>query len=87
MQSVQPEHINFSVSTESALAWLQTHWGQASTLLLAWLKSDIPWVIAHNAASMASPKRLELGFTEEKSPTTAMLLTWLVAKAPQLQLL
>ncbi len=87
MHSVQPDHIDIRIKSESALAWVQTHWGQASSLKLAWVKSDIPWVMAHNAASVTSLKCLELYLKEERSPTTAMLLTWLLAQAPQLQLL
>ncbi|CAL8464324.1 g3859 [Coccomyxa elongata] len=87
MHSVQPEHIDIKVESESALAWVQTHWGQATRLKLTWLTRDIPWVMAHNAASVTSLKRLELRLLQERSPTTAMLLTWLLAQAPQLQLL
>ncbi|CAL8464303.1 g3838 [Coccomyxa elongata] len=50
MHSVHPEQIGRIVKSESALAWVQTHWGQ------------------------------------ERSPTV-MLLVWLLAQAPQLQLL
>ncbi len=87
MHSVQPEQIGINVESESALAWVQTHWGQASNLRLRWLRRDIPWVMAHNAASVTALKRLELILLQEGSPTTVMLLTWLLAQAPQLQLL
>ncbi|BDA49802.1 hypothetical protein COCOBI_14-4220 [Coccomyxa sp. Obi] len=87
MHSVQPEQISIGVRSESALAWVQTHWGQASSLRLVWLTRDIPWVMAHNAASVTSLERLELRLLQERSPTTAMLLTWLLAQASQLQLL
>ncbi|BDA49827.1 hypothetical protein COCOBI_14-4470 [Coccomyxa sp. Obi] len=65
----------------------QTHWGQASKMILTWFKKDMPWVMAHNAASVTSLKRLELNLVVEKSPTTVVLLSWLLAQAPQLQLL
>ncbi|BDA49803.1 hypothetical protein COCOBI_14-4230 [Coccomyxa sp. Obi] len=87
MHSVQPEHIDIQVASESALAWVQTHWGQASRLQLTWDRRDVPWVMAHNAASLTSLKRLEVSLLEERMPTTAMLLTWLLAQAPQLELL
>ena len=87
MHSVQPERITISVGSESALAWVQTHWGQTSTLKLNWQQEDIPWVMAPNAASLTSLKRLELTLLGEESPNTAIVLTWLLAHAPQLQLL
>ena len=87
MHSVQPEQISMGVRSGSALAWVQTHWGQASTLELNWWRNDFPWVMAHNAASLTSLKHLELRLLQERNPATAMLLTWLLAQAPQLQLL
>ncbi|BDA49805.1 hypothetical protein COCOBI_14-4250 [Coccomyxa sp. Obi] len=87
MQSVRPEHIDIGLKKESALAWVQTHWGQASTLKLTWRKKNVPWVMFYNAASPTSLRHLEVRLLEEKSPATAMVLTWLLAQAPQLQLL
>ena len=87
MHSVQLEQISIGVRSESALAWVHTHWGQASTLKLHWQQEDILWIVAHNAASVTSLKRLELRLMEEGSPTTTTVLTWLLAQAPQLQLL
>ena len=87
MHSVQPKQISICVSSESALAWVQTHWGQASSLKLQRQKKDIPWVIAHNAATLTPLRRLELRLLQDRSPTTAILLTWLLAQALQLQLL
>ena len=86
MHYVQPKQISIGVSSESALAWVQTHWGQASTLKLNW-HEGIPWIMAHNAASLTSLKRVELRLFEEGWPTTATVLTWLLAQATQLQLL
>ncbi|BDA51430.1 hypothetical protein COCOBI_18-3080 [Coccomyxa sp. Obi] len=87
MHFVQPKEIDISVRSESALAWVQTHWGQASKMRLTWWERDIPWVTARNAASMTSLEHLELRHLQEESPTTAMLLMWLLAQAPWLQLL
>ncbi|BDA49828.1 hypothetical protein COCOBI_14-4480 [Coccomyxa sp. Obi] len=87
MHSVQLEQISIGVRSESALAWVQRHWGQASSLRLVWFTRDIPWVMAHNAASVTSLKRLELRLLQERSPTTTMLLTWHLDQASQLQLL
>ena len=43
--------------------------------------------MAHNAASVTTLKRLELILLQERIPITVMLLIWLLAQAPQLQLL
>ncbi|BDA47950.1 hypothetical protein COCOBI_11-2070 [Coccomyxa sp. Obi] len=87
MHSVQPEQIDIDVRSQSALSWVQTHWGQASALKLTWMQSDRPRLIAHDTANLRSLKRLELFLKEVKSPTIAMLLTRRLARAPQLQLL
>ena len=79
MHSVQPEQIGINVESESALAWVQTRRGQASNFRLRWLRRGIPWIMAQNAASVTSLEHLEL--IQEGSPTTVMLLMWLLAQA------
>ena len=87
MHLVQPAEIDLNIRSESAMAWVQTHWGQASNMKLTWLIRDVPWVIAHNAASLTSLQSLQLTLKEDRSPTSAMLLTWLLAQAPALRML
>ena len=84
---VQPAAIDLNIRSESAMAWVQTHWGQAKNMKLTWLIRDVPWVVAHNAASLTSLQSLQLQLKDDRSPTSAMLLTWLLAQAPALRLL
>lgn len=87
MQSVQPIKINLTVNTASAMAWVQKHWGNARSMTLTWGHQDVPWIVAYNAASLSFLVRLQLVLGEVTSPTSAMLLTWLLGQAPALQIL
>lgn len=87
MSAVQPQLICVKVRCESAMSWLQSHWGQARRLELS-VASNVSWATSHKARSLITVNLLDLtGWTDDKNPTIGVLLAQLQTLAPNLRLL